>query len=83
MQRIDMKSGKVDSDSVPFVSRNEVMLDATDASEIYNSGKDKILESMAAFQMRGSNWRFNQVVKLDINTVVYKPLKCSSYIPLP
>src|SRR6218665_3268764 len=83
MQRIDMKSGKVDSDSVPFVSRNEVILDATDASEIYNNAKDKILESMAAFQMRGSNWRLNQVVKLDINTVVYKPLKGSSYIPLP
>src|SRR6218665_93264 len=83
MERVDIKSGKVDSDSVPFVLRNEVMLDATDASEIYNSGEDKILESMAAFQMRGSNWRFNQVVKLDINTVVYKPLKGSSYIPLP
>src|SRR6218665_1018793 len=38
---------------------------------------------IAAFKMRGSNWRFNQVVKLDINTVVYKPLKGSSYIPLP
>jgi hypothetical protein len=33
--------------------------------------------------MRGSNWRFSRVVKLDINTVVYKPLRGSSYIQLP
>ena len=78
-----MKSGRVDSDNVPFVSRREVMLDATDASETYNNTTDKILEYMAAFQMRGSNWRFNQVVQLDVNTVVYKPLKGSSYIQLP
>src|SRR6218665_1378313 len=83
MERVNMKSGRIDSDNVPFVSRNAVMLDATDASETYNNARDKILESMATFQMRGSNWRFNQVVKLDINTVVYKPLKGSSYIKLP
>src|SRR6218665_3519442 len=83
MQRIDMKSGKVDSDSVPFVSRNEVMLDATDASELYNNAKVKILKSIAAFKMRGSIWSFIQVVNLYINTVEYKPLKGSSYIPLP
>src|SRR6218665_1903923 len=44
MERVDIKSGKVDSDSVPFVSRNEVMLDATDASEIYNNAKEFALE---------------------------------------
>jgi len=33
--------------------------------------------------MRGSNWRFKAVEKLDINTVVYKPLRGNSYIPLP
>src|SRR6218665_800108 len=36
MERVHMQSGKVDSDNVPFLSRNEVMLDATDASEIYD-----------------------------------------------
>jgi hypothetical protein len=38
---------------------------------------------MANFQMQGSNWRFKSVVKMNINTFVYKPLKGSSYIPLP
>ena len=38
---------------------------------------------MSNFQIPGSNWRFKSVIKLYINTVVYKPLKGSSYIPLP
>src|SRR5688572_17219211 len=78
-----MKSGEVDSNDFPFLSKTEVVLDSTDVSEIYNNAKDKIIESMASFQMRGSNWRLRAVQKLEINTVVYQPLKGSSYIPLP
>jgi hypothetical protein len=51
--------------------------------ELYNSAADKIKESMASYQMQGSNWRFKSIMKLDIDTVEYKPLKGSSYIPLP
>jgi hypothetical protein len=51
--------------------------------EIYRASTDKILESMDSFKRRGSNWRFKSVIKLDINTVAYKPLKMSSYIKLP
>ena len=83
MERADINSGQVSSVDVPFVSKTEVHLAATDAGNLYKNACDKILESMAGFQMRGSNWRFKSVSKLDINTVVCKPLKDSSYIPLP
>src|ERR1043165_3034274 len=83
MERVDMKSGEVASDDIPFRTVTEVVLDSTDVNEIYNKAKDKIMETMASFQMRGSNWRFRAVVKLDINTDKYKPIKGSSYIPLP
>src|ERR1043165_1224440 len=83
MERVDMKSGEVTSGDYPFVSKTEVILEATDTNEVYSKVKEKITESIASFQMRGSNWRFVSVVKLDINTVVYKPLKSSSYFPLP
>src|ERR1043165_517885 len=83
MERVNIKTGEVDSDDIPFRSKTEVILDSTDVNEIYNKAKDKIMETMASFQMRGSNWRFRAVVKLDINTVIYKPLKGSSYIKLP
>jgi len=56
---------------------------ATNVGELYESASDKIKESMACFQMRGSNWRFKAIDKLDLNTIVYKPLRGSSYIPLP
>ena len=62
--------------------KTEVVLAATDVSELYQNAKDKILETMANFQMGGRNWRFKEVVRLEVNTAIYKPLKGSSYIPL-
>ena len=38
---------------------------------------------MTNFQMGGSNWIFKAVVRPDVNTAIYKPLRGSSYIPLP
>ena len=55
MERVNIKTGEVDSDDIPFRSLTEVVLDSTDVGEIYNKTKDKIMESMASFQMRGSN----------------------------
>ena len=69
--------------NAPFLSKTGIVLDATDVKELYQNVSDKVMESMANFQMQGSNWRFKRVVKLDINTAVYKPLKGNSYIPLP
>jgi hypothetical protein len=83
MERVDMKSGEVTTAEIPFATKAEVILESTDVNELYTAAIDRILELMANFQMQGSNWRFKSVVKLDINTFVYKPLKGSSYIPLP
>ena len=83
MEKVDMKSGEVVEAEPNFKSKNEIILDATDVGEIYSGAVDKIKESMASYQMQGSNWRFKSVAKLDIDTVEYKPLKGSSYIPLP
>src|ERR1043165_4738943 len=83
MERVDMKTGEVIVAQPHFSSKNVVNLDSTDVNEIYANSVDKVLESMAHFQMQGSNWRFTAVVRLDIHNIVYKPLKGSSYIPLP
>ena len=45
--------------------------------------KEIVLESLAEFERQGSNWRFHSVLILDLHTVKYKPLRGSSYIPLP
>src|SRR6218665_2386888 len=83
MERVDMQTGQEESAHIPFVSKTEVILDATDINGLYSNAISRIPETMANFQMRGSNWRFMAVVKLDVITVTYKPLKGSSYISLP
>src|SRR6218665_519194 len=85
MEPVDMQTGEDESANrpIPFVSKTEVILDATDINEIYSNGISRIPETMANFQMRGSNWRFVAVVNIDVTTVTYKPLKGSSYISLP
>ena len=44
---------------------------------------EKVLENLSTFQRRGSGWVFASIVRLEIHTVNYKPLRGSSYIPLP
>jgi len=50
-----MKSSAIATKNVPFLSKTEVNLDATDVGELYNNEVDKIKESMTSFQKRGSN----------------------------
>src|SRR5271155_1024253 len=83
MEHTDMKSGEVITANVPFVSKTEVVLAATDVGSLYKNARDKILKAMANFQMGGINRIFKAVVRLGVNTAIYKPLRGSSYIPLP
>jgi hypothetical protein len=39
--------------------------------------------SFIEFQRQGSNWTIDKVVNLTIHMAGYRPLKSSSYIPLP
>ena len=43
----------------------------------------QILEKISVFQMNCSGWYFEEVSSLEIHIVDYKPIKGSSYIPLP
>ena len=83
MERTAIITGVSESSETPFVSRSEINLQGTNVAEIFERARDRILESMAAFQSRGSNWRFVNILGLEINTVNYIPLRGNSYIPLP
>jgi len=83
MELIDIKSGEIITNDDHFVSKTEVVLAGTDMNELYKKASEKCLESMAKYQRRGSGFRFKFVVRLDINTVIYKPLKGRSYIKTP
>ena len=66
-----------------FHSKKEVNLESTDADELYAEMKDRVIEDLTNFLQGGSGWRFRSIVSLNVFTVEYKPLKGSSYIPLP
>ena len=66
-----------------FHSKKEVNLESTDADELYAEMKDRVIEDLTNFLQGGSGWRFRSIVSLNVFTAEYKPLKGSSYIPLP
>ena len=66
-----------------FVSKTQVALESTDVNELYDHAIDRIMKVLNAFRMRGSNLRFKLMQKLAINTMVYKPLRGKSNLPLP
>ena len=69
-----MSTGEAVTAKPTFRSDVETIVNGTDVSEIYSVAVDKMMESMTCVQTCGSNWRFRSVVKLDINTTVYRPL---------
>ena len=83
MSKTNISTGEVEYTVGFFASKVEIALQGTDLDDLYRKIMDKILESLAAFQMRGSNWIFESIDALDIHTVKYEPLGGSSYIPLP
>ncbi|ELU13788.1 hypothetical protein CAPTEDRAFT_213858 [Capitella teleta] len=84
MERVSMVSeiGTV-VEPAAFHSNVEVNLEGVDVDELYTAMVDRALETMATFQMQGSNWTFRSIVSLEIHTVAYEPLRGSSYIPTP
>ena len=69
--------------SFAFHSGIEVNLDGTDQEDLYDTMVEKITENIAMFQSKGSGWRLNSIIRLELYTVRYKPLKGKIYIPLP
>ena len=83
MEKIIFSTGDVITEQAPFHSKAEVNLEGTDVDDLYEAMTDRVLESTATFQMRGSNWTFKSIISLEIHTVAYEPLSGNSYIPLP
>jgi hypothetical protein len=83
MKKIDMKTGEENIQTAYFRSDTSVVLKGTNLDSLYNTAKDEMLEKMASYVRKGSNWVLDSVVRLEINTVKYDPLKGKSYIPLP
>ena len=67
-----------------FHSNIEVNLDGTDEEELYITMTEKIIEKMAALQQAtGSGWRLHSIIRLELHTVRYNPLRGETWVPLP
>ena len=70
-----------------FHSNIEVNLEGTDEDNIYTKMTEKILEKIARHIKGdgggGSGWAFHRVMKLELHTVSYKPLRGETWVPLP
>ena len=74
----------IDEKSGYFHSKNmEIITEATDFSELYDTMTNHLLELVEDFQNQGSGWQFDRVEYFDIYIDPYEPISGSSYIPLP
>ena len=66
-----------------FHSNIEINLDGTDEKELYDTMTERILENMASFQNMGSPCKLRSIIRLELHTVSYNPLRWGTCIPLP
>ena len=66
-----------------FQSKTFINIEATNEYNIIDHIEEDILEKISVLQEEDSGWYFKEVMGLEIHIVDYKPMKGSSYIPLP
>ena len=58
-----------------FHSDIEANLNGTDEKELYDTMVERVIEKMATFQSMGSVWRLHSIIRLELHTVRYNPLR--------
>ena len=82
MSRVDLKTGEVFLEEAGFHSRVEENFEVSERSKIFDRMSERMLENLANFQTRESNWRFNKVVDLTVFFVKYQPLRAGRHMKL-
>ena len=82
-QQRDGRKGVIIQDKAYFNTETYINLESTDVKVILSQMIKEILEKIYIYQRNGSGWYFKEVFSLEIHIVNYKPIKGSSYIPLP
>ena len=66
-----------------FHTHVERIMEDTDLDELYDRMTRECLEKIEKYQNKGSGWQFASVESFDINVDPFRPLRGSSYFPLP
>ena len=72
-----------EQDNAYFQSRTHINLEKTEVKVFLKEMIIEILGNLIIYQKNGSGWYFKEVKRLEIHTVEYKPIRGSSFIPLP
>ena len=83
MVRSDPATGENTITIAHFRSKTHNIVGEDDVATEYNTIKEKMLESLAEYQKRGSGWRLHSVEELEIFITKYRPLNGKSYKPPP
>ena len=77
------KRGTDEYQEMNFKTQNEIITKASDLAEFYSKAKNKILIEIEEFEIRGSQWILNRILKIELRINKYNPLRVASYISLP
>jgi hypothetical protein len=75
--------GTEEYQEINFKILNEITTKTSNLAEFCSTAKNKTLSEMEQFETRGSQWKFNSILKMELRINKYNPLRGSSYIPLP
>ena len=82
-EEIDDKHIYKFQDKAYFHSDTYINLKSTNVKDLLKKIISNITEKINIYQQNGSGWYFKEVIQLEIHTVKFRPMKGSSYIPLP
>lgn len=81
---VRQRDGGEEESTVPhFRSITFQVLDSDDLDHFLNQAFQQMQNAMEEFIHRGSNWRMETVLGLEIKAVPYQPLTAAKYSPLP
>ena len=83
MSRTELKTGDEIQAEAAFHSHIEKNFEGTNHNEMAQKMNKRILENFFAYQKRGSNWRFERIINLEIHFVKFSPLRAGTYMELP
>ena len=66
-----------------FNRRAQIVINPYDVLPSLGVSRQQLLNGIGVWLSEGSGWAISSIDELYINTVVYEPIKGSSYIPLP
>ena len=83
MQKTDLTTGDTVEIEADFHSDIEINIAEKDKNKLLDKMITRIEEVLARFQQSGSNWVFQQIIRLEIHFANWQPLGGSTFIPLP